>query len=106
MREPKLRDFLFYYMEIDLWKQYKDKDIASLKSDVDSYTKAQEAAAITAYKSYSTLRNYFLLNDVRGYYLQFKPVDEAELTEINNFHAMFIESWPRIFAAKKAMWKD
>ncbi len=23
MREPKLRDFLVYYMEIDIWKQYK-----------------------------------------------------------------------------------
>jgi hypothetical protein len=95
MREPKLRDFLVYSMEIDLWKQYKDKDIASLKMDVDAYTKAQELAAITAYKSYSSLRGYFMQKDVRGYYLKFKPVDEAELTEINNFHAVFIESWPR-----------
>ena len=102
MREPKLRDFLFYYMEIDLWKQYKDKDIATLTADVDAYTKAQEAAAITAYKAYSALRNYFLLNDVRGYYLKFKPVDEAELTEINKFHAMFIESWPKDIRGEKS----
>jgi hypothetical protein len=95
MREPKLRDFLVYYMEIDLWKQYKDKDIATLKTDVDAYTKAQELAAITAYKSYSSLRGYFMTKDVRGYYLKFKPVDEAELIEINNFHALFIESWPK-----------
>ena len=95
MREQKLRDFLVYYMEIDIWKQYKDSDIATLKTDVDAYTKAQELAAITAYKSYSSLRGYFQLKDVRGYYLKFKPIDEAELTEINNFHALFIESWPR-----------
>ncbi|MDO9301713.1 MAG: hypothetical protein Q7T89_10030 [Anaerolineales bacterium] len=95
MREPKLRDFLVYYTEIDLWKQYKDKDIATLKPDVDAYTKAQEMAAITAYKSYSSLRDYFMQKDVRGYYLKLKPVDEAELTEINNFHALFIESWPK-----------
>jgi len=95
MREPKLRDFLVYYMEIDIWKQYKDKDIASLKSEVDAYTKAQEGAAIAAYKSYSTLRNYFFLTDVRGYYLKFKSVDETELTEINNFHVLFIEGWPK-----------
>ena len=95
MREPKLRDFLMYYMEIDLWKQYKDKDIASLKVDVDSYTKAQELAAITAYKAYSVLRGYFMQKDVRGYYLKFRPIDEAELTEINNFHALFIQSWPK-----------
>jgi hypothetical protein len=42
MREPKLRDFLLYYMEIDLWKQYKGKDIVTLKADVDAYIKAQE----------------------------------------------------------------
>ena len=45
MREPKLRDFLVYYMEIDLWKQYKDKDISMLKMEVDAYVKAQELAA-------------------------------------------------------------
>jgi hypothetical protein len=95
MREPKLRDFLLYYMEVDLWKQYKDKDIATLKADVDAYTQAQEAAAITAYKSYSSLRGYFMQKDVRGYYLKFKPINEVELTEINNFHAVFIESWPK-----------
>jgi hypothetical protein len=95
MREPKLRDFLVYYMEVDIWAQYKDKDIAALKTEVDAYTKVQELAAIMAYKSYSSLRGYFMLKDVRGYFLKFKPVDEAELTEINNFHALFIESWPR-----------
>ena len=102
MREPKLRDFLVYYMEIDLWAQYKDKDIATLKADVDAYTKARELAAVTAYKSYSSLRGYFQLKDVRGYYLKFKPIDEAELTEINNFHALFIESWPRDIRGEKS----
>jgi hypothetical protein len=95
MREPKLRDFLVYYMEIDLWKQYKDKDIASLKADVDAFTSAQEMAAIAAYKSYKSLRDYFMLKDVRGYYLKFRPVNEAELTEINKLHELFIESWPK-----------
>src|SRR6266542_6626705 len=95
MREPKLRDFLVYYMEVDLWAQYKNKDISTLKSEADAYIKAQELVAITSYKSYSSLRNYFMLKDVRGYYLKFKPVDEAELTEINNFHALFIEGWPK-----------
>ena len=95
MREPKLRDFLVYSMEVDIWKQYKDKDIAALKTEVDAYTKAQEFAAIVAYKSYSSLRGYFMLRDVRGYYLKLKPVDEAELIEINNFHALFIQSWPK-----------
>jgi hypothetical protein len=95
MREQKLRDFLVYYMEIDIWKQYKGKDISTIKADVDAYTKAQELAAITAYKAYSSLRGYFMQKDARGYYLKFKPVDETELTTINNFHAVFIQSWPK-----------
>jgi hypothetical protein len=102
MREPKLRDFLVYYLEVDLWKQYKDKDISTLKADVDAYAKAQEAAAITAYKSYKSLRDYFFVADVRSYYAKFKPINEAELTEINNFHAMFIQSCPKDIRGEKS----
>jgi hypothetical protein len=95
MREVKLRDFLIYYMEIDIWKQYKGRDISGLQAEVDSYLKAQENAAIAAFKSYNALRKYFMVKDVRGYYLKFKPIDEAEITEINNLHAIFIQSWPK-----------
>ncbi len=95
MREPKLRDFLTYYMEMDVWKQYKHKDISTLKTEVDAYLQAQEMAAITAYKSYKVLREYFQVKDVRNYFTKYKPTDEAELTEINNFHALFIDSWPK-----------
>ncbi|MBI5952133.1 MAG: hypothetical protein HY865_10775 [Chloroflexi bacterium] len=102
MREPKLRDFLVYYMEVDLWKQYKDKDISTLKADVDAYTKAQEDAAITAFKTYSKLRDYFFVKDARPYYLKFKPINEAELTEINNFHAMFSQSFPKDVRGEKS----
>ncbi len=95
MREQKLRDFLVYYMEVDIWAQYKGKDIAALQSEVQAYKKAQELAAITAYKSYSSLLNYFKTADVRGTYVKFKPTDEAELAEINKFHQLFITSWPK-----------
>ncbi len=95
MREPKLRDFLTYYMEIDIWKQYKGRDITSLKSEVDAYINAQKMDAITAYKSYKVLREYFQLKDVRSYFTKFRPLDEAEITEINNLHALFIQSWPK-----------
>lgn len=95
MREQKLRDFLTYYMEIDIWKQYKGRDISGLKSEVEAYLEAQEAAAVTAYKSYKVLREYFQIKDVRTYYAKYKPTDEAELTEINNLHALFIDSWPK-----------
>ena len=34
MRDVKLRDFLGFYAEIDIWKQYKGKDINTLGADV------------------------------------------------------------------------
>jgi len=37
MREVKLRDFLVYYMEVDIWSQYKDKDINTLTNEVTAY---------------------------------------------------------------------
>jgi hypothetical protein len=95
MREQKLRDFLTYYMEIDIWKQYKGRDISSLKAEVDAWLAAQEAAAVTAYKSYKVLREYFQVRDVRSYFSKYKPLDEDELSEINNFHALFIDGWPK-----------
>ena len=95
MREPKLRDFLVYYMEVDLWAQYKDKEIAKLQSEVTAYKNAQVAAAITAFKTYSSLRDYFMRADVRGSYVKFKPMDETELTEINRLHSAFVDSWPK-----------
>jgi hypothetical protein len=95
MREPKLRDFLSYYKEIDIWAEYKGKDVAALQDEVRDYSKAQELAAITAYKSYSSLRNYFMVPDVRGSYLKYKPIDETELVEINKLHQLFISFWPK-----------
>ena len=95
MREQKLRDFLVYYMEIDLWAQYKDKDIASLQADVDAFTRAQELALISAYKEYKSLLTYFMQAEVRPFYLKLKPVDEAELAEVNKLHSYFISSWPK-----------
>jgi hypothetical protein len=90
LREVKLRDFLVYYAEVDIWAQYKGKDIASLASDVEAYTKAQDLQAVIALKTYNSLRKYFSQPDVCGFYIKFKPIDENELKEINNLHAMFM----------------
>ena len=95
MREQKLMDFLVYYKEIDIWAQYKGRDIAALQNEVQEFIKARELIAITAYKSYASLRSYFMTADVRGFYLKFKPVDDAELAEINKLHQLFISSWPK-----------
>jgi hypothetical protein len=94
MREQKLRDVLIYYMEVDVWSQYKDKDVNDLKDELYEYKKAWELDAAAAQQEYAWLRNYFLTREVRGYYANFHPIDEAQLTEINNLHALFV-SWPK-----------
>ena len=95
MREVKLRDFLIYYMEVDIWAKYKNKDINALKTEVYEYKKAWEINAVAAQMEYTSLRDYFLRKDVREDYSNFQPIDEAELTEIINFHALFAAGWPK-----------
>ncbi len=95
MREVKLRHFLLYYEEVDVWSKYKDRDIVSLKSDVFAYKSSWELNASAALKQYSSLRDYFFKENVRSDYSNFWPIDEAELTEIFNFHVSFVDSWPK-----------
>ena len=100
MREAKLRDFLVDFKEIDLWAEYKNK--TDLTKDIQEYAQAQKLAAAGAYKMYSSMRDYFMQPDVRAYYLKFKPVDEAELAEINRLHGIFISSWPKDIRGEKS----
>jgi hypothetical protein len=37
LREMKLRDFLVFYNEIDVWAQYKSKTIADIRDEVEAY---------------------------------------------------------------------
>ena len=95
MRSQKLRDFLVYYKEVDLWAEHKNKDISTLQTDVQAYTKGMENARIEAFKKYSQLKTYFLTADVRSSFAHYKPIDEAELAEIQKSHQLFISSWPK-----------
>jgi len=81
MREEKLRDFLVYFQEVDLWAEYKDK--TDLAQDIQEYTDAQKLAAAAGYKLYSSMKAYFMRPDARAEYLQFKPLDADELAEIS-----------------------
>ena len=97
LREMKLRDFLIYYKEIDLWAEYKDKKIEDLQTDVKAYIAAQQNGLINAYKSYQTLYGYFTKEDVRTQYVaKYKLTDETELAKLfdkdtNNIAAAFRE---------------
>jgi len=100
MREEKLRDFLVYFQEVDLWAEYKDKK--DLANEIREYTEAQRMGAISAYKMYSSMQKYFMQPDARVYYRQFKPIDEAELAEINKLHNTFINYWPKDIRGEKS----
>lgn len=95
MRLQKLKDFLIYYKEADLWAQYKDKDIAALAADVKEYEDGMDHARAAELKRYTTLKNYFMTRDVRGFFVKYKPVEEEALALIQKNHDLFIASWPK-----------
>jgi hypothetical protein len=95
MRLQKLRDFLVYYRETDLWAEYKTRDIASLQNEVQTYEKGLEATRIAEFKKYSSLKSYFVSADVKGSFVKYKPLEETALAEIHKIHQLFITSWPK-----------
>lgn len=102
MRVNKLRDFLIYYKEVDLWAEYKDKDISALKADVAEYEQGMENARIADFKMYSSLRDYFMLSDVKGYFIKYKPIEEEAMALIQKNHALFVSSWPKDIRGERA----
>ena len=46
MRLQKLRDFLIFYKEADLWAEYKGKNISALAADVKAYEAGISAARL------------------------------------------------------------
>jgi len=102
LREMKLRDFLVYYKEIDLWAEYKDKKIEDLQTDVKAHIAARESGLITAYKSYQTLYAYFTKEDVRTQYLaKYKLTDETELAKVKELHRTFMTYLPKYADVRK-----
>lgn len=95
MRLQKLRDFLSFYKEADLWAEYKNKDIATLSADVAEYEKGMDAARATEFKKYSTLKTYFLTKDVSGFFVKYKPIEPEAMALIQKNHDLFAASWPK-----------
>lgn len=95
MRLQKLRDFLIYYKEADLWAEYKNKDISTLSADVAEYEKGMDAARATEFKIYSTLKTYFLTKDVKSFFIKYKPIEEEAMALIQKNHDLFATSWPK-----------
>jgi len=102
LREMKLRDFLVYYKEIDLWAEYKDKKIEDLQVAVNAYIAARQNGLITAYKSYQTLYAYFTKEDVRTQYMaKYKLPDETELARVKELHRTFMTYLPKYADVRK-----
>ena len=102
MREVKLRDFLVYFAEIDIWSAYKDRDLASLQDEIKAFTEAQATAVAATYQAYTAACAYFLKADVReDYASKFATVDEAELAKINQLHGNFVTYFPKLIDVRK-----
>ncbi|MBK9780081.1 MAG: hypothetical protein IPP55_08525 [Anaerolineales bacterium] len=95
MRLQKLRDFLIFFKEADLWAEYKSKDISTLAADVAEYEKGMDDARTTDFKRYSTLKNYFMTKEVKGYFVKYKPIEEEAMALIQKNHDLFASSWPK-----------
>lgn len=95
MRLVKLRDFLVFYKEADLWAEYKNKDISALSADVKEYEDGMDAIRVTAFKRYSNLKNYFMTKNARGSFIRYNPIEEEAMALIQKNHDYFIASWPK-----------
>jgi hypothetical protein len=99
MRLQKLRDFLVFYKEVDLWAEYKNKNISTLAADVKAYEDGLEFARLSEFKRYSFLKSYFMTASVRGKFIQYKPLDEANWQKWKRCTSFSSPPGPRIFAA-------
>jgi len=95
MRLPKLRDFLIFYKEVDLWNQYKDRDISILAAEVKEYDDGMDLARLTEFKKYTSLKSYFMTKDVSSLFIKYKPLEDDAMAQIQKNHDLFITSWPK-----------
>jgi hypothetical protein len=95
LREMKLRDFLVYYYEIDIWAQYKDKKPADIQGEIRAYIAVQRQKLIRAVDRHQALLAYFIKEDVTDEYLKdFPELDPDLLGEINEMHRLFKRYFP------------
>jgi hypothetical protein len=92
-REVMLTNFLVFYREIELWAEYKNKDISG---EIKDYHDRKKLAVEQSVQMYLDARNYFLKLDVRAdYAAKFGQIDEGALQKILAFHKTFSTYLPR-----------
>jgi hypothetical protein len=96
LREMKLRDFLVYYKEIDIWDEYGDKELEDIPDEVKAYKDNSDKEGNRAYEKFEDLKTYFLEPDVsEDYQRSFKELDPDFLVAINRVHKIFINNYEK-----------
>ncbi|HLO14027.1 MAG TPA: hypothetical protein VK206_04300 [Anaerolineales bacterium] len=101
LREMKLRDFLVYCKEIDLWAQYKDKKIEDFPAEVNAYIATRKDTLVAAYQSYKNLYAYFTQDAVAQYLTKYKLTDETVLAKVKALHQTLLAYLPKYADVRK-----
>ena len=97
LREMKLRDFLVFFEEIDLWAAYKGKSLETMQDEVTAFKSAQAKHWAEAYDSAQEYREFFITGDMTGEYRKkYADPDLELLKKINLMHTTFKNYFPRI----------
>ncbi|MBE0697562.1 MAG: hypothetical protein IH586_11630, partial [Anaerolineaceae bacterium] len=95
LRETKLRDFLQYYFEIEIWQKYKNLTTQELAGDIQAFRDVQKNKVLEAYDSFQKLVLYFLDDDVTDQYQgNFPNPDPEIMVKINDLHKLFKRYYP------------
>ena len=87
LRTMNLRNTLEYFMEIDLWKQYKDKQVEDMPEVVERYHEKKAAIVRQANEDYETRRDYFCKTQISDE--EATSLEENMLRKIKSLHEAF-----------------
>jgi hypothetical protein len=96
LRPTKLRDFLVFFYEVEVWEQYKDKTPADISGDIQEFCEAQKKKVNDSFDTYDQLKAYFLNDDIAGVYSALFPqVDTDVLARFTVMHRAFKTYFPK-----------
>ncbi|MCX6081095.1 MAG: hypothetical protein NTW32_16320 [Chloroflexi bacterium] len=105
LREMKLRDFLIFFREIDLWAEYKNKSDAQIESEKPAFIEAQKKVMADMLALNTGLRNYFMSQQPQAEIAKrFPQTDPNEIQSIVNFHKTFATYLPQIKDIRKEIY--
>ncbi len=100
LRRMNLRNALEYFMEIDLWAQYKSKTIADLPTEITAYHNRKKLVITKAVADYKDVLAYFMRDYVNAASAD-KPVDAETLKRLAELHAVFKTYYESLKDARK-----